>query len=185
MSARAIKLLVYKEVSAGDLRKFDADAADADTGRGARDLRFSHEAFDPIFARLLPTTVMMPAGRKKTERVPVRRGEIRWYDSDHVRRVDIEFWPPNSARPSEGRWAKVNTIPLLARTPPAGGGRIFVLLVQDDSAAVWLYLVTEAEMRMNEWNQEITSRILGCAYKSRRAAQGYIDFENATEYCHE
>ena len=39
-----VKLVVYKKIVDGDLRKFSATSNDTQTGGGARDLRFSPAA---------------------------------------------------------------------------------------------------------------------------------------------
>jgi hypothetical protein len=183
-----MKLLVYKEITPGDLRKFTAKAANVPTGRGARDLRFPHQTFDPIFGRLLPAVVEMPGRRaKKPTSVSVRKGPVRWFTAESVETsTDVEYWPPNEARPSEGRWAKVNTIPLF-RGVPENEGRIFLLLIQDDEDITWLYIKTEDNLRSLEWDQSVINVIFTCADARKqqgRAAQGYIDFEHQKTFCH-
>src|SRR4029079_6724773 len=54
----AVARVVFREIVPGDLRKVEADAQDAGTGGGARDLRFRpYEKFAPVFSVLLPERV--------------------------------------------------------------------------------------------------------------------------------
>jgi hypothetical protein len=187
VTPKGMKLLVFKEITPGDLRKITAKAADASTGRGARDFRFPHQTFDPIFGRLLPTVVEMPGRRgKKATSVVVRKGPVRWFTTESVEMsTDVEYWPPNEARPSEGRWAKVNSIPLF-RGVPEDEGRIFLLLIQDDENITWLYIKTETDLRSPEWDQTVINVIFTCVDSrktARNATQGYIDFEQDKTYC--
>lgn len=185
----AIRLLVYKEITPGDLRKFSANASNVTTGRGARDLRFPHDIFDPIFARLLPTLVDMPGRRNKVaSMVAVRTGPVRWYVNDVEGSTNVEYWPPNEARPGEGRWAKVNTIPLFRIAQRDDEGRIVILLVQNFEGNVYLYIETETRLRTPEWNSEVVDAIFSCSDSkkngTRSAALGYIDFDQDKKYCH-
>jgi len=55
IAVAGVKRIVYKEIVEGDFRKFKAESNDADTGGGARDLRFRpHDEFAKVFRELFP-----------------------------------------------------------------------------------------------------------------------------------
>lgn len=176
-----IKIIVYKEIKPGDLRKFRAVSNDAPTGGGARDLRFRpHERFDPIFVRLLP-------GVQTARGKSVRVGTIKWHDGGRVVSHDAEYWPPTNARPGEGRWARVHTFAPFRQEMPEDEGRLVILLIQDSNDDVWLRIETETELKSPTWNQAVVGTIFGCIDSQShegRSAQGYIDFVRGKRFCH-
>ena len=176
-----IKVIVYKEIKPGDLRKFQAESNDSPTGGGARDLRFRpHERFDPIFAQLLPT-VKVQRGKN------VRVGPVGWYDDIKPARLEAEYWSPTQARPGEGRWAKVHNFAPFQKELPDGEGRLVILLIQDSNDDVWLRIETESELRSPSWDQKVIRAIFECIdsqTRGNRSAQGYIDFVRGKRFCH-
>lgn len=52
----AIAEILFHEIADGDVRKFNAESNDADTGGGARDLRFSLR-FEAVLDRLGVRTI--------------------------------------------------------------------------------------------------------------------------------
>lgn len=169
---RAVRLLVWKELEPGDLRKTHAASSDAGTGGGARDLRFRpYAAFGPLFARLFPTVEVL------RER-PVRVGTVKWFEGEAERSARAEFWPPTDARPTEGRWSKIHTLPPLQADFPEDEGRLVLLLVQDDTGDVWLRVETEAELRRPGWNPDVVGPLL--ATLDAGAGQGWLDFAGGT-----
>lgn len=176
-----IKIIIYKEIKPGDLRKFRAESNDATTGGGARDLRFRpHERFDPIFERMFPDTV---TERRKSVRV----GTVHWHDGKHQQRREAKYWPPTEARPGEGRWAKVHLFPPFQAEMPDDQGRLVILLIQNSKDEVWLRIETEMELRSPDWDQRVVNAIFECIDsqpREDRSAQGYIDFTRGKRFCH-
>lgn len=58
----AIAEILFHEIADGDVRKFNAESNDADTGGGARDLRFSLR-FEAVLDRFFPQDAIKE-GRK-------------------------------------------------------------------------------------------------------------------------
>jgi hypothetical protein len=183
-----IKIIAFKEVKPGDLRKFLAQSNDADTGGGARDLRFRpHDKFAPIFARMFPD-VEQGTGRrgKQTVQVDFQVGRVHYPVNGKAVSQRAEYWPPTDARPGEGRWAKVYAYAPFKAAIPEDEGRIIVLLVQNTSNEVWLYIRTEQDIRSGGWHQAVVDAIFNCVdakRDERRSSQGYIDFERSVRYC--
>src|SRR4051812_31674071 len=121
--ATKLKRVLYKRLVDGDRRKIIAQSNDADSGGGARDLRFNPwPNFEPVVHRLMPMTATRTTSRGD---VAIRVGELRWYgDGGSQRSVGVEFWPPTNARPNEGRLARVHEIPPFAASqiPAVGPG---------------------------------------------------------------
>jgi hypothetical protein len=129
-------LVVFREVLPGDLRKFDAESNDADTGGGARDLRFREGArMSPILARMFPNQANADG---------VTRGSVFWVTAQNVvGSGDIEFWPPTDARPNEVRLGRIYVVDGW-RVDEAEYGEArqrgdmwFNLLVLDDAGRTW------------------------------------------------
>ncbi len=176
--------VVFKEIVPGDLRKFKAESNDADTGGGARDLRFRpYDEFAPIFRKLFPNVRRETRTReKKKATVEVFEGRFYWQDkAGKVQSKEATFEPPTSARPGEGRIPVVYTYPPLNDIPPTNEGRIVVLLVQRTDGHVWPAFATEKSLRSGEWDESVAKAILQCLDTERKggqAARGYVDFED-------
>ena len=85
-----VKLVIYKKIVDGDLRKFSATSNDQPSGGGARDLRFSPAGeFMTAFEKMFPH-------RENN----VLYGRFSWagYDS-----TDVFINPPTNSRPNEIR----------------------------------------------------------------------------------
>ena len=183
----AVARVVFREIVPGDLRKVEADAQDAGTGGGARDLRFRpYEKFAPVFSVLLPERV--PEMRKRGgERVPVElsRGKLYWLEEEETRSAEAVFEPPTDARPGEGRLTCVHNVPPL-RELPERDGRFVLLLVQDGAGRVWPHVVTDTSLRGGEWDDAVAQPIVKCldaAAGRKSVCAGYIDLTNDTRYC--
>lgn len=183
-------LLLYKELTGADLRKFLAESADATTGGGARDLRLPHGKFRDVMSRLLPNVV--EKARPKGEVAQVRQGPVTYQIAGQQRQGNIEYWPPTKARPREGRIARVNHSEALGgKLPETDRGRIFLVMVKWRSGMVtigYTYEDTLTGQRSGpQWAPEIRSAILGCmtsATTTGKSVQGYVDFDNDVAYCH-
>lgn len=183
-----IKRVVFKEILEGDLRKFQADSNDADTGGGARDLRFRpFKAFDEIFAKLFPETRLERRRRGAADvEVAVRVGRFAWQAGATTQYKAATFEPPTDARPDEGRIPVVHTYPPLVAPPASGGGRLVLMFVQREDDSVWPHFATETSLGSGAWHPAVSKQILECLNAPRpktRAARGFIDFEEKRRFC--
>lgn len=89
-------LLYFQEILPGDVRKYHAESADAQTGGGARDLRISPAGvFEPILRRMFPND---------TGQVGVTESDVIWTTSSgDDDSTPVRFWSPTAARPNELR----------------------------------------------------------------------------------
>lgn len=187
IAPKALLRFVYREVLAGDRRKFVANSADADTGGGARDFRFSpYDKFEGIFEKML-------AGRRfenrtrngvtvpqeiLTSRVQVARANGKWVDKP------IEFEPPTTARPNEGRLTRLNSYEL--EVPTGAVGKILLMLFQTGDGQVWLSFATETQLNSGRWEKTLTKILQDCLAERRpvnHAAQGFHDFSLGSGFC--
>lgn len=182
-----IKRVVFKEILPGARRKFLARSNDADTGGGARDLRFRpFDRFDAIFAKLFPEVRSEGASRGGARvQLKVRVGRFYWQEGRKVLSKEATFAPPTNAR-SEGYLRVVHTYPILNSPPPETEGRLVLLLVQDDDDRVWPHFVTEPQLRSGDWHEAVAREVLACLNAPRpmgRAARGFKDFETGQRFC--
>lgn len=181
--------IFFQEILEGDRRKLEAQSNDAPTGGGARDLRVPHKPFGPIFRRMLPDEETQ-IRRRDNKKVPVTVyvGRLYWVEKGQERSWPAQYEPPTSARPTEGRIARIHEIPVLAdQVPPADRGRTFLLLVQQDNGKVYPHYVTERDhLDDPQFNREIASAIRQCAANTSagRSVRGYVDFIEDKVYCH-
>ena len=187
IEANALLRFVYREVLAGDLRKFVAQSADATTGGGARDFRFSpYDKFEGIFEKILTGRKFENRTRNGvttpeeifTSRVQVARANGKWVG------MPIEFEPPTTARPSEGRLTRLNSFQL--DVPSGDTGRILLILFQTGDQRVWLSFATEAQLHAKKWEKSLTKILLDCIAERRpvnHAAQGFHDFSIGSGFC--
>lgn len=96
-------LLYFQEILPGDVRKYNANSADATSGGGAMDLRISPvQTYTPILRRMFPRPTGVPG---------VTTGEITWTSASGEDEVtQLELWSPTSNRPNELRIAKFGDI---------------------------------------------------------------------------
>ena len=184
MASADVKRIIFREVMEGDLRKFTATSADADTGGGARDFRFTpFDKFDGVFARAL-------AGREKVQRVRqgVRTIVTLYTATASIPRNDgttatkeLRFEPPTTARDGEGRLAQLSKFGL---EPPTGKGRYLLLIIEDASGNVILTFFSEQDLAGGMWHSAVNKffkQVFGKPPK-KNATQGYIDFERQTQW---
>lgn len=182
-----VKRLVFKEIVEGDLRKFEAQSNDADSGGGARDLRFRpYEEFRKVFRQLFPNTRTETRKRYggKSD-VEILVGQLHWTEGGQEAFREATFEPPTDARPNEGRIPVVHTYPPFNSRPSTNEGRIVLLLIQRDDDTVWPAFATELSLRSGKWHDGVARPILRSLDAKRHAnqvARGYIDFASHEEY---
>lgn len=184
MASANVRRIIFREVMPGDLRKFTATAAPSGTGGGARDLRFRpFDKFDGVFARALP-------GREKVERKREgERDEIEIYtakakvvrSNDEAFEKAISFEPPTTARPDEGRLARVHDLNL---DVPEGEGRVLILIIQDAKGELIITFFSEKDLKSGKWHPAVNDffkDVFSTPHKVS-AIQGYIDFEQKSRW---
>lgn len=172
-----ITRIVYKEIVAGDLRKFKAQSHDTPSGGGARDLRFSpYSEFCKVFGRMLPTR--QPNG--------VFAGRFMWVENGEQKTGAAFFHPPTSARPNEGRIANVDKYLPRGSLPEEGGDIIVLMIIQRDDDSIWPCFTTVLSLESGEWHVAVSEPLLNCLRAKRRsgtACCGYIDYIENERFC--
>lgn len=185
---RGVSRIFFQEIREGDRRKLEARSNDAATGGGARDLRAPHEKFESMFRRMFPNDKVVNRRRDgMSVQVTLYTGKLYWVDGDDERSVDVVYEPPTTARPSEGRIARIHDLPVLANGVPAESeGRVFLLLVQRDDGKVFAHYATANALASGGWNKDIATAIRQCmqATPESHSVRGYVDYVKPERYCH-
>ena len=168
---KKVLLVVYKEIVYGDLSKFTATSNIAETGGGARDLRFSpSDEFLPIFERMFPD-------RQGSFNV----GKFYWPNG---KETDVKIARPTRSRANEMRICKINQCFPPEYYPTDAEDKI-LLLVYDDELKVTPYFTSRESLKNEEWDPIIRSKILqglDAERGARQSAMGYLDIENDNFY---
>lgn len=165
------ELILFQQLTAATLLKVRNESAVAVSGGGARDLRLSpHESFQPFMERLLPLTrtTSRPGGGEVT----IQFDTVTW--GDGTQSLEVAYWPPTSARPREGRIARISSLPPLQDPPQDLDGAV-VLFVRDRNDILWVRYASEDGLRhsMPEVGQVIEECIASSG--NGRIATGFID----------
>lgn len=171
--------MVLHHLQPGDLRKFQAESNDAETGGGARDLRFRPEALALRFFGL-----MFPERRDEDtrdrqgnpRRVEVAFGPIRWREglSGAWREGELEAWPRTPSR-NEARLARVNEFGFDALFPEtAPGDKALLILTQTADGSVYITFTTGDEIRADHEGDPVL-RDFAIDWLGTNRKSGYID----------
>ncbi len=191
-AAGQVARILYKELVEGDLRKLQAKSNDADTGGGARDFRFrSFDTLLPVIKQMFPQTVQEMRRRKNQPiLVDIFKGRVSWYDANqNVVSKEAYMEPPTSARPGEGRIARIHEYPCFdaSKVKIGAGNRVLLLLIQLHDGSVWPYYAEERTLRTKGmWDPVVAKELLDCLDAERpvnQAVLGFRDFTNAGRYC--
>lgn len=178
--------VVYREILPGDQKKFVAQSNIAESGGGARDLRFRLKAAD-ILSEFFPDEVTKQRKRDgQLKATPIRKGRLYWHntETDQTDSVEFSFEPPTDAREGEARIPTVHKYKCFSqfKAPPASEGRVFLLLVQRANGQVWSHFVSLKKLdKKFGWDARVVDPIHACANAKRpkqHAASGTIDFSN-------
>lgn len=184
--------ILYKELVEGDLRKLQAKANDSDTGGGARDFRFrSFDTLLPVIKHMFPQIVQETRRRnKRSVQIDIFKGVFSWYDAQqNVVHKEAYMEPPTSARPGEGRIARIHEYHCFdaSKVKIGVGNRVLLLLIQLNDGSVWPYYAEEKSLRTaGNWHPVVAKELLDCLDAERPANQavlGFRDFTNAGRYC--
>ena len=167
-----VKLVIYKKIVAGDLRKFKAESNDTPSGGGARDLRFSPaNEFAVQFNRMF--TLTGAAGTLV--------GQFYWDDRPST---NVVIHQPTNSRPSEIRIATVNEC-FPAQVVPVDCGDCVLLIILRSDNRVFPAFTSEYSLREDRWHPAIKEPILR-GLQAKRSARitpmGYVDIENGKEW---
>ena len=166
-----VKLVIYKKIVDGDLRKFSATSNDQPSGGGARDLRFRPaKDFLPVFEKMFPNQ----DGR-------ILRGCFSWADHDAT---DVEIHTPTKSRSNEIWIGCINKC-FPSNMAPTDAADCILLLIMDDTNKVWPYFTSEQSLRNDNWHPVVKNAILsGLSAKRRKDStpMGYIDVLNGGTY---
>ena len=171
-----IRIVLYKKIVPGDIRKFRAESNDADSGGGARDLRFSPaNMFFPILKRIFPNE----GANGKTY-----TGTLLWENQPSTK---VTIHAPTKSRANEVRIAKVHECIPKAIVPNDATDCILLIWLNQDYSAQG-YFTSEHSLRTNVWHEGVKNGVLR-GLSARRGAlvtpAGFIDFENGVEYTNE
>lgn len=190
--AGQVARILYKELVEGDLRKLQAQAADSDSGGGARDFRFrSFDTLLPVIKQMFPHTVKETRRRNgQSVQVDIFKGHFSWYDaSRNVVTKEAYMEPPTSARPGEGRIARIHEYQCFdaSKVKIGAGNRVLLLLIQLNDGSVWPYYAEERSLRTpGDWHPVVAKELLDCLDAARpvnQAVLGFRDFTNAGRFC--
>ena len=190
--AGLVARILYKELVEGDLRKLQAKANDSDSGGGARDFRFrSFDTLLPVIKKMFPQTVQEKRRRnKQSVQVDIFKGNFSWYDANkNVVSKEAYMEPPTSARPGEGRIARIHEYPCFdaSKVNIGVGNRVLLLLIQLNDGSVWPYYAEEKSLRkQGDWHPVVAKVLLDCLDAVRpvnQAVRGFKDFTNDEKFC--
>ena len=164
----AIAEILLHEIVDGDIRKFNAESNDADTGGGARDLRFPIR-FEPVLDRLFPTQITKE-GRKS-----YRLGDFVYKDRDgrmHVQH-DIHYdFQPTNARPNEVRICQLSKVPFFrdVPVPQPGDGRLFVAFIRMTEGLPQMQFFMERQIINPDSNALIAAQVRDAIDNTRKGS---------------
>lgn len=162
-----IKLIIWKKIVEGDLSKFTATSNLADTGGGARDLRFSPASeFYPAFQRMFD----------KYDNTGMLRGFFTW---DNHPKTEVFIHPTTNSRPNEVRIATVHKC-FPATVIPNDARDCILVIVMDSNNIIHPYFTSQYSLQYDNWHPYIKESIIsGLQAKRsiRTTAMGIIDIE--------
>lgn len=175
---------LFKIVLPGDLRKIDAESNDAPSGGGARDIRFSHNRFEPVVTRMFPK--LARARKTKRASLSIRVGRLKYFQGGQEQSMDIEYWPPTDARDTEGRITRVPDMPpLQASCFPRNEGAVFYLFVQGDDGTLTAHFASQSSLLVEKrWNEWVAETILTALREAPAnvSARGWLDWTTGERY---
>lgn len=178
---RVVRMVLHHLVP-GDLRKFQAESNDSDSGGGARDLRFRPETVALRFFRQ-----MFPQRREEVTRdregnarqVEVAFGPIRWANGPGGvwQEGMLDAWPRTPSR-NEARLARVNEFGFDALFPiTAPGDKAVLILTQTADGSVFVTFTTGSEIRADQEGDPVL-RDFAIDWLRGNKKSGYIDLLN-------
>lgn len=166
----AIEEVLLHEISEADLRKASATSNDAQTGGGARDLRF-RMLFADCLDRFFPEEVSTEKG------VQFRIGEFEYLDPSgaiHIDKLKYAFQPTHS-RSNEVRIAQINKAQVfrdLLELPPTDD-MLFIALIRFSKGLPRIQYLTASHILDDDSNRQIADALRE-ALNNRKPRQSVI-----------
>ena len=166
-----VRLVIYKKIVDGDLRKFSATSNDQPTGGGARDLRFS------------PAKEFMKAFKKM---FAVFEGEVLhgYFSWEGHPQTEVFIHPPTNSRPNEMRVANINDC-FPAKYIPDNANDCILLFILDSNGKIWPFFTSEHSLRHDNWHPKVSGAILAGLEAKRSinsTPMGYIDLKDGGSF---
>lgn len=160
----AIAEVLCHEITEADIRKINATSNDAQTGGGARDLRFSIY-YAPCLDRFFPQEVMYEG------HTPYRIGMFEHYDANGKRtmeRVRYAF-QPTDARPREVRIAQISKLNFFLDLPEISGGDgvLFMAFIRKTDGIPQAQYLTEKQIEAEDSDPIIAAAMREALSKRR------------------
>ena len=182
---RKIVRVLLQNIEDGDRRKFKARSNDADSGGGARDLRFRPETeFFPFFKKMFPNQRSQKRTSKGVvEEIEVLSCTVGWDENGQEKSATMEVWPATNARPNECRIARISSFGLydLIKDDPSNGRSVFMLF-QQKNGVILLYFTTETSLRDDNWDPTIKKFSADWIRDGSKSA--FLDLETKERYPH-
>lgn len=139
----AIVEVLCHEITEADIRKINATSNDAQTGGGARDLRFSID-FAPCLDRFFSQEITVERN------TPYRIGMFEHYDESGKRTTELVryAYQPTNARPGEVRIAQINKVDFFLDLPAVkgGDGALFMAFIRKSEGIPQAQYLTERQI---------------------------------------
>ena len=186
-----IKLLLYKQLTESELKKFVAQSNITPSGGGARDLRFgAYSSLLPAIKKMFPT--QSKSTLPKTTGKLIYSGELFWRNNnDDIKTGVAHFTPPYPSRPSEGKISSVDRLGCFDRSlMPHQIDRlnsVLLLLIQLGDGSVWPHYASQKSLETpGKWHEDIAKILLRGLHSDKlgnRTLTGFKDFVTKDEYC--
>lgn len=160
----AIAEVLCHEITEADIRKINAISNDAQTGGGARDLRFSIE-YAPCLDRFFPQEVTYEG------KTPYRIGIFEHYDVSGKRTTELVRYAfqPTDARPREVRIAQINKPGFFLDLPEIDDddGVLFMAFIRKTDGIPQAQYLTERQIEADGGNLVIAAAMREALSKHR------------------
>lgn len=162
----AIAEILFHEIVSGDIRKFNAESNDADSGGGARDLRFGLR-YGPVLNRLFSPEIVTEGGHE------YRLGSFCYKDSNNEMHVqdNIHFAPPKKGgKRREYRICQLNKVPFFQELPELqpDDGKLFIAFIRMTEGLPQMQFLTERQINDSKSNQYIATAMRDAVSSARK-----------------
>jgi hypothetical protein len=148
--------VIYKRCVPGDRRKVEARSQDAETGGGARDIRFNPlKMFKGVIPEVFEEVGSSSRGRQ------VNYAPVYWWENDERQGpITVEFWSPTDSRGGEIRLSRVHKVTSFdeRHIPPQELDPFF--FIWRDEERIWARYVTIDDLRAPGWPDDLVGPIL-------------------------
>ena len=177
--------VLFQNIDEGDRLKFVARSNIADTGGGARDLRFRPEGeFLPFFRDMFAgRKVHRRARQGRAQEIEVLTDTVVWNQGGKEVSATMEIWPSTNARPNETRIARISSYGLdgLIQDDPNGGRSVFMMFQQKDGT-IRIHFTTETSLKVDNWDPTIKKFAADWLNEGTKSA--FLDLHSKERYPH-